>query len=252
MWEQQLKVFFKLIEWFTYLGLLIASVVFVQDAWTNYKKKDIGVKINKVRREDLMIPTISICFEPIAKLSVLQRNGLTINEFSYGTVTKKLAKSWSDFYHEASYRLGYDFNVTLDYDNFNESLQIKLFDINEQPLDNLVTVEEFYTIWSGLCFKITPKIRTGRAVENKLLLEFSKTLPIEDVPNVKVFFTSENNSYGVIDVSWYEGDEYFLRIDPRKNQDYNIDFRIKQYDSLKSDISHCSDTKSFYECASKR
>ena len=55
MWEQQLKSFFKLIEWFTYLGLLIASVLFVQDAWTNYKKKDIGVKINKVRPASLTL-----------------------------------------------------------------------------------------------------------------------------------------------------------------------------------------------------
>ena len=37
-----------------------------------------------------------------------------------------------------------------------------------------------------------------------------------DIPKIKIFFTSQDNSFGIFDLNWVEGDEYTLVINPRE------------------------------------
>lgn len=120
-----------------------------------------------------------------------------------------------------------------------------------EDVSKLVHFEELYTFWSGLCFKIMPKIKTKRNLENSLKLKFSNSMSYYDVPKVKMFFTSENNSYGIMDVSWFEGDEYSLLIDTKEKFHFNIDFKIVQYENLMSS-THCTRVVPFYKCVSSR
>ena len=50
---------------------------------------------------------------------------ITIGDFAYGMdIDVKEAKSWIDFYHEASYNIGVDFKITLDLEDEEYSLEI--------------------------------------------------------------------------------------------------------------------------------
>ena len=81
-------------------------------------------------------------------------------------------------------------------------------------------------------------------------MKFSDSMNNEDIPKIKLFFTSQDNSFGIIDLNWVEGDEYSLVIDPREKLQYNIDFKTFQYDSLKLLPHECNLRESFYRCMS--
>ena len=47
-------------------------------------------------------------------------------------------------------------------------------------------------------------------------MNFAENMPESDIPNIQAFFTSAENAYGIIDVSWIDGDVWNLEIDPRE------------------------------------
>ena len=51
---------------------------------------------------------------------------------------------------------------------------------------------------------------------NIITLDFAENMPEADIPNIQAFFTSAENAYGIIDVSWIDGDVWNLEIDPRE------------------------------------
>ena len=74
---------------------------------------------------------------------------------------------------------------------------------------------------------------------------------LQDIPNVKMYFTSEENSNGILDIEWVEGDEFKLIIDPFQDVDYNIDFKLVKRISSKSSAP-CSNSEPFYNCVAQR
>ena len=85
--------------------------------------KDTSIKLSRKTVDYFDNPTITICFQPIAKQSVLKKYKIPIGNFSYGTVSN-MSISWIDFYHEASYRIGSDYNITLTFDNWEHTITI--------------------------------------------------------------------------------------------------------------------------------
>ena len=61
-------------------------------------------------------PVIMLCFHPIAKSSFIEKfNNMTLGDFVGGYVLNNFStSSWVEFYRQASYRLGYDFNMTYE------------------------------------------------------------------------------------------------------------------------------------------
>ena len=80
----------------------------------------------------------------------------------------------------------------------------------------ILQFDEVYTFWSNLCYKISPKIEITRNAVNIITLNFAENMPESDIPNIQAFFTSAENAYGIIDVSWIDGDVWNLEIDPRE------------------------------------
>ena len=63
--------------------------------------------------------------------------------------------------------------------------------------------------------------------------------------------TSEDNSYGIFDINWLDGDEYSITIDPKKQLQTSVIFTVRQHENLKI-TSNCSLEEPYYKCASKR
>ena len=74
---------FKALEWLIMLGLLVASVFFVRDVWNKYQDKATSIKISTKELKNMNDkPTITICFDPNAKKSALDRFNITMEEFT--------------------------------------------------------------------------------------------------------------------------------------------------------------------------
>ena len=82
-----------------------------------------------------------------------------------------------------------------------------------------------------------------------MTIEFNGNLPHEDVPNVNVIIISEDNSYGIIDISWVDGKEYVLETDPKYGFEYDLEFQIHQHERLRL-TSNCSQSVPYYKCMS--
>ena len=105
-------------------------------------------------------------------------------------------------------------------------------------------------MWKGICYKITPKIQTKRDSISRIILQFNKSMPDEDIPKVKAIFTTENNAYGIIDTNWVEGDEYMMDIEPRQRFSYLTKFKPFRYERLKN--MRCAGNESYYTCVASR
>ena len=69
----------------------------------------------------------------------------------------------------------------------NEDENITIEDVDSDE----IIIEEIYTLWSGLCLQISPNERLKFI--NTLFLEFDETIPISDIPNIEMYFTSAEN-----------------------------------------------------------
>lgn len=62
---------------------------------------------------------------------------------------------------------------------------------------------------------------------------------------------SEENSYGIFDINWLDGDEFSITIEPKKKLQTSIIFKVLQHENLKI-TSNCSLEEPYYKCASRR
>ena len=95
------------------------------------------------------------------------------------------------------------------------------------------------------CFKLTPKLSIIKLGDDRhITIQFNDSIPLEKWPeHVKIYFTSEKNSYGIIGKKWIDGDEWFVLL---KLGWTNIELRPEKYTFLKTKLQ-CSDI-SYYEC----
>ena len=70
--EKILKVF----EWFTFLLMIIVAALFVQISFQNYNSNATGIQVLSKKVETYISPTITLCFKPYRKPSILQEYDL--------------------------------------------------------------------------------------------------------------------------------------------------------------------------------
>ena len=110
--QQILQTCFKLLDWLIFIGLVLSAVIFVKDVIIHFQSGDTSIKVSSKTMEHIEIPTITFCFQPTVKTSVLNKYGIKLYEF-VSTVVPNLSKSWPDFYNEVSYKIGIDFYVKM-------------------------------------------------------------------------------------------------------------------------------------------
>ena len=226
-----LKILFKASEWLIILGLLVTSGFFVKDVWKKYQLKDTSIKVSTKelnRMKDR--PTITICFDPNAKPLTLEDYGTNMLEFMTSRAKEpNVSVPYPELYHAVVYRVGIDFNITLKLHDKKYNLLIDNEDVSDE-ISQIIEFETIYTLWKGLCYRITQKIKVVEDMMNTIVIHFNKAMPDKDIPkHVDLFFTSENNPYGVISLKWLDGDELGFVLKPREMYYYYTDLAIRQY-----------------------
>ena len=177
----------KILRYVTLLGLIIGSGLFMKNNWDAYETKSTSIIFSTEIVESVVNPTITICFKPLAKLTVLEKFNISLEYFGTEDVEipDNFSLPWHEIYLTSSFRLGTDFKIEMVL-NEDENITIEGFDNDE------IFIEEIYTLWSGLCLQITPNKRLKFI--NTLFLEFDESIPISDIPNIEMYFTSAKNA----------------------------------------------------------
>ena len=208
---------------------------------------DTGIKRASKTVEELLAPTMTFCFNPMAKLSVLNQNGLNLGQFVDCKMPKSENKSWLDVYDQAFYKIGKDFSIILtNYDDYYVH-----FKSLKQNTNFMGKIEEIYTIWSGLCYKIVPNF-THSEMNNLIEWVVLFHVTTKDIPKkVQVIITSEENSYGVLDKTYIEGHELIHELDLLDSTFYKFPLKTFQYERDQS-TTGCSYEKSYLNCSTVR
>ena len=104
------------------------------------------------------------------------------------------------------------------------------------------------TIWSGTCYKISTKSTSNTTVKKgysqNIIVEYDKSIALSNLPVLTIYFTSEQNAYGIMFSEWMDGE--VLEFNIKNNVYTEISLRPERYIYLKAK-SKCFD-ESFYEC----
>ena len=252
--EKVLKVF----EWFTFLLMVIAAALFVQNSFQNYNSNATGIKVLSKKVETYISPTITLCFKPYRKSSILQEYDLNHSVYP-PKLLLKTGETWPDAFQNISYKIGKDFNLTIVFDvdntivrrNYDSMITIDDNVLTEKA-SKLIEFEELITVAYGKCFSMTVRNKTGKSETTSLQIQFDESMPSEDIPKlIEVFITSKQNSYGVLSNLWKEGKEFKMSIDPEKKDYSIINLKLSQYKKLEVS-SNCSIDDFYWNCLSKR
>ena len=96
------------------------------------------------------------------------------------------------------------------------------------------------------------QIKVVEDMMNNIVIHFNQSMPDKDIPkHVDLFFTSENNPYGVISLKWLDGDELGFVLKPREMYYHYTDLEIRRYkftNKQKSMGQRSCSNKSTIEC----
>ena len=205
----------KLLEWVFFLGLCIISIFFMQEVLRKYTSN--ATSFTQEKRPLTEQPTITICFKP----------------------------------YDHNFTLGKDFNITyFYYYNLTQKVSLELKSGNNyNVVDNeTVILQEMTTYFSGVCQKINIESKFFPRKSKFVGIDFEKSIPNENIPELKVFITSEGNAYGIVINRWMDGET--LEVDISKSFLKQVSLRSKKTIQLKS-ISVCSE-ESFYQCFERK
>ena len=153
------KYFSKAVYWIFFVSLVIVAIFFVHDVWQNYQESATSIQVTSKITKLLQSPTITLCFNPGFKASVLQKYNINPNYFAGKIHQVNTNLSWPELMNQLSYKIGIDFNLTLFFQYGKMKGSYYIFDTNlNKSYSEMIEFEEIYTILSqGLCYRITPK-----------------------------------------------------------------------------------------------
>ena len=215
----------KFIQGIIYIGMLVGVAFFAHDVWVDYRAKVTSTKHYSEVAESLSPPIITMCFSPFLKPEILQDLNLTHTQFKQ--------KSNLTLYQKASYQLESDFKMVLKVGSLLKAHEYE--------------VEEISTFWMGQCFKIT--IFQTLDMLSQIRIEVMMKKHIKIPPKINWFFTSEQNSYGVVLGRWLDGSD-ILRLETKIDESHRVMIRAKKYKKLKA-AKNCSNSEHPLECSSK-
>ena len=238
-----LEILFVIVEWLAWIGLIIGVIIFVKGVFFQYSSESTSISIATKMMKEIENPTITFCFQPYAKYSELKSFNVSYNNFlNFEVPLKNLSMNWPEFYNRVTYKIGRDFFIFM---SMNNNYFIIIDNVNlTTPYSDYIDFEEIYTLFTGLCYKITPKIKTSGGLPTSIKLSFNESIPKYDIPKIEMFLTSEENSYGVISSQWDAGDVFRLDIEPYKRYKYQLQLVPKKYEKLKL-TSNCSEDGSY-------
>ena len=161
--------FFKIFEWILYLVLFLIAIFFTWEAIDKFYSR--STSIEKYEEEIKFYPTMTMCFK------------------------------------EGIWKYGRDFNMTYaivtSYEDIEDKVTLKLGQNNLGISGGKLNMKEIYTEWEGYCYGITAE----REIDgNYITIKIWSSL--YELMDIKIYFTSEENSYGVTKRNWKDGEVY--------------------------------------------
>ena len=210
MLSTSLTKYIKLIEWVLYFCLCIISAFFMWEVLDKFfSGKSSFTQSEEPIKES---PTVTIC--------------LTKPELEFGK----------------------DFEI--EYGQHGQDGKFLLFLKEHESsyvLKSEVILEKIATVYFGNCYKVTSKSDSFVKHYTSFTLYFNQSILNDDLPNLKVYFTSEKNSYGVVGNVWIDGKVKYSLINAGESK--IIDLKSKQHNYLDSNTK-CGH-ESMYECVSR-
>ena len=163
-----------------------------------------------------------------------------------------LAISPLTFIDEMNFKIGRDFTIDLDISDHGAKRNFFKVTLNDTTETGLVQVEEIHLFTYEKCtsLKISPEIKGSIQIYNTIHLNLN-SVDVENLPMLRVFFTSQNNSKGVIWEQWLEGEVYDLIIKP-KDKIHNIVSLKRQIRKQLPETSYCNQNVGYYDCIGQR
>ena len=164
---------------------------------TSFKKHHEDTSVMKIN------PTIVICFQPLAKESELKK--LNIDPIDVFLKSEEnMPGSWEQFNEKAHYELNKDIFISVSPINgFGKELLLK--EGNNEIRNQTIQVEKVASLFAGLCYKLSNEKWSGM---ESFAIKFSDEVKEkEDNGHPKIFISSEESSYGILDLHWMNGEE---------------------------------------------
>ena len=230
----------EVFSWLSFLGLSIGLGSFVKEIWNDFVSKRTNDRVYSQENEFYEHPTITICFDPQIKPSALKKYNASVKDIL------NLNEKWNDisvtnvseFVSDIGYKYGSDFEI------HHKSTQGSQTDLD-------FNIEKFINYFHGTCFIVHVDGNQLIPIRKYILLSLKFNITEEDLPKVKIFFSSKNNSHAILWQQWMEGERFGFAINLKEELYYMVNLRKEIKIHLK-ETSNCSETTGFYNCVAKR
>ena len=192
---------FRTIEWITFVGLCLLSIIFIWQVIDQFNSKDSSFKVQyePIKQH----PTITFCFQ-------------------------RYMPNGTGYTSELKY--GQDFKMKFDNDEsyFKEGVNYR------QKTSETFFLEKLSTWLSGTCYKLntTLSIITKGEFRNLNFEFFKEFVEYERIPEMIVYFTSEVNAYGITANVWIDGEPLTFKL--KKNSELEVSLKQVKYIHLES------------------
>ena len=214
---QQAK-YFQVIEWILYFCFCGLSVIFMHGVLDNFFSGKTSFSQSEETIKEL--PTIMICFS---------KPNISQSEYKYR----------SDF--KIEYKIS-DKNWNPETTFLKEGTN-KLF-------GEILWLQKVTTQFQGFCYNLTSVLTNKYMMKQytEILIYFNKSASEENLPtSLKIFITSEKNSYGVVFSNWKNGKVMIADVAPNMFKILNLTPKQHNYLTMNS---RCSNDP-YYECLTR-
>ena len=171
--------FFKIIEWILYLVLFAIAIFFTWEAIEKFYSRYLGIE--KYDEEIKSYPTMTMCFK-----EGFWKYGRDFN-MSYATMTSVV--------------------------DVEDKVILRIGENNLGTSDGKLYIKEIYTEWEGYCYSITALREINSNYITIKIWPPQNDTDIHGVLNdIAIYFTSEENSYGITKRNWMDGKVYPLSL----------------------------------------
>ena len=239
----------KLLKYFLGFGLFSYSFFFSKDVIHKYQEKVSTFKSNS--ETTTVVPTTVFCFDPSTKISMF--NKLNMTDYSLFTSISEqnlthlasLGISRSEFVDEGYYKLGQDFELHYEVPKLGSIIlkQAENHVASDITGNHTIILDKILTIFYGNCYKINSNLSAENSPMVKYFLKFNETIPFMDIPSVNVYFTSEENVFGIIWLIFLFGNELKFQLSQKSNDTGRLMFfklNAKKYKYL-NELIPCND-----------
>ena len=212
----KVDIFVKALKTLFFIVMILLSVYYSQSTFQNYRLKATSFKSSKMGSKNVdKMPAIVVCFQPVAKQSVLNYHNLELDDFLKESLPDSINGTWKSFRQDGFYELNRDVVIKADDKNLTEGENVLV--------GNTLTVTKMLSLFAGMCYKISFGKYQKRP--SPIIIEYLKEKDT-GIPNLYV--SSEESAYGILDVKWINGDELKLNapINPGYNGASNL-FKLK-------------------------